>query len=163
FKLQNENMDDLNTEIAEQPTRGAPKGNSNARKHGLNTLKKAWSQLGSRVLDGHSQASVAIRKWRAELIADLGGADAISTQQLAIIDLAGKQKLLLDSIDTWLLSQPSLINHRKRSVIPVVQQRQQLADGLAKYLARLGLERRHKVKTLTEILSAESDNHNGKG
>jgi hypothetical protein len=69
---------------------------------------------------------VAIRKWRAELIADLGGADAASTQQLASVDLAGKQKILLDSIDIWLFTQPSLINSRKRSVIPVVQQRQAL-------------------------------------
>ena len=136
---------------------GAPKGNSNARKHGLNTLKKAWSQLSNRMLDGRSPAAVAIRKWRAELIADLGGADAVSTQQLAIIDLAGKQKLLLDSIDTWLFSQPSLINARKRSVIPVVLQRQQLADGLSKYLSQLGLERRHRVKTLTELLKEENE------
>ena len=142
---------------------GAPKGNANARKHGLSTLKKAWSQLGSRVLDGRSQASVAIRKWRAELIADLGGADAVSTQQLAIIDLAGKQKLLLDSIDTWLFSQPSLINARKRSVIPVVLQRQQLADGLSKYLAQLGLERRHRVKSLQDILTADNSNDDASG
>jgi hypothetical protein len=149
----------------ESENRGAPKGNSNARKHGLNSLKKAWSQLGNRALDGRSPAAIAIRRWRAELIADLGGADAISTQQLAIIDLAGKQKLLLDSIDTWLLSQPSLINHRKRSVIPVVQQGQALADALAKYLTQLGLERRHKVKTLQEILSTDhgDDTGNGKG
>jgi hypothetical protein len=51
----------------------APKGNSYARTHSLNTLKKAWSQLGNRALDGRSAASVAIRRWRAELIADLGG------------------------------------------------------------------------------------------
>jgi hypothetical protein len=132
---------------------GAPRGNINARKHGLNSLKKAWSQLGNRALDGRSQASVAIRKWRAELIADLGGDEAASTQQLAVIDLAGKQKLLLDSIDTWLLSQPSLINSRKRSLIPVVLQRQQLANALVDYLTKLGLERRHKVKTLHEILA----------
>ena len=104
---------------------------------------------------------MAIRKWRAELIADLGGDDAVSTQQLAIVDLAGKQKLLLDSIDTWLLSQPSLINKRKRMLLPVVQQRQALADALAKYLTQLGLERRHKVKSLTEILSADNAEDNG--
>ena len=140
-----------------------PKATPNARKYGLNTLKKAFPQLGNRALDGRSQASVAIRKWRAELIADLGGDDAVSTQQLAIVDLAGKQKLLLDSIDTWLLSQPSLINKRKRMLLPVVQQRQALADALAKYLSQLGLERRHKVKSLTEILAAESDSGDGKG
>jgi hypothetical protein len=26
------------------------------------------------------------------------------------VDLAGKQKILLDSIDTWLFIQPSLVN-----------------------------------------------------
>jgi hypothetical protein len=34
-----------------------------------------------------------------------------------------------------------------------VLQRQQLADGFARYMAQLGLERRHKVKTIGEILS----------
>lgn len=68
-----------------------------------------------------------------------------SAQQLAIVDLAGKQKILLDSIDTWLFTQPSLVNSRKRSIIPIVLQRQALADSLVRYLAQLGLERRHKV------------------
>ena len=134
-----------------------PKGNTNARKHGLNSLKRAWSQLGNRMIDGRSPAAIAIRKWRAELIADLGGNDAISTQQLAIIDLAGKQKLLLDSIDTWLLSQPSLINHRKRALFPVVRERQVLADSLAKYLGQLGLSRVRKVQSLNELLASEHD------
>jgi len=69
----------------------------------------------------------------------------MSAQQLAIVDLAGKQKILLDSIDTCLFTQPSLVNSRKRSIIPIVLQRQALADSLVRYLAQLGLERRHKV------------------
>ena len=83
--------------------------------------------------------------------------ESVSTQQLAIVDLCGKQKILLDSIDTWLLSQPSLINHRKRSLLPVVIQRQALADGLSRYLAQLGLERRHKTLSLHEILAKHDD------
>lgn len=142
---------------------GPPLGSKNAQTHGLNSLKKAWSQLGNRALDGRSTAAVAIRKWRGELIADLGGDEAVSTQQLAIIDLAGKQKLFLDSIDTWLLSQPSLINARKRSLIPVVLQRQAIADSLARYLSQLGLERRHKVRSLNELLAEPShEQPNGK-
>ena len=121
-------MDNENSEQDESLKRGAPKGNANARKHGLGSLKKAWSE------------------------------EAVSTQQLAIVDLCGKQKILLDSIDTWLLSQPSLINHRKRSLLPVVIQRQALADGLSRYLAQLGLERRHKVKSLHDILAANDHN-----
>lgn len=86
-----------------------------------------------------------------DLIADLGG--DVSTQEAAIIDLAVKSKLLLDSIDTWLLVQPSLVNARKRTLLPVVKERQALADGLARYLSQLGLERRQpKPETLDEIL-----------
>ncbi len=66
----------------------------------------------------------------------------MSTQELAIIDLAVKTKLLLDSVDAWLSRQPSLVNARKRPLLHIVLQRQQLADGLARYLGILGLKRR---------------------
>src|SRR5262245_25241547 len=141
----------------------APKGNQYRRTHGLHSLKKAWSQLGNRAIDGRSAAGVAIRKWRRDLIADLGGADAVSTQRLALVDLAVKSKILLDSIDAWLLSQPSLVNARTRSLIPVVPQRQTLSDGLARYLSQLGLERRHKVKTLNEILNGHDEQPDANG
>jgi hypothetical protein len=74
------------------------------------------------------------------LIADLGGEDNVSVQQSALIDLTVKSKLLLDSIDAWLLTQPTLINKRKKALLPVVLQRQQLADGFARYLSQLGLD-----------------------
>ena len=56
----------------------------------------------------------------------------------------------------WLLQQPSLIDKRKRPVLPAVRERQSLADALARYLAMLGLGRQRKVKTLRELLT-ESD------
>lgn len=98
---------------------------------------------------------MAIHRWRAELIDDLGGEDNIRTQQLAIIDLADKQKLLLDSIDTWLFSQPSLIDKLKRALLPVVRERESLVDGLAALMSQLGLERRRKVKSLNELLTQQ--------
>jgi hypothetical protein len=90
------------------------------------------------------------------LVDDLGGVDNVSTQQEALIDLAVKSKLLLDSIDAWLLTQKTLINKRKKALLPVVLQRQTLADGLARYLAQLGLERKAKLMSLQDIL-AQSD------
>ena len=108
-------------------------------KHNLYTMKRAVNALGNRAIDGRTTTGKALVKWRADLIADLGG--DVSTQQEAVINLAVKSKLILDSIDTWLLQQSSLINTRKKSVLPVVMQRQQLADGLARYLAQLGLGR----------------------
>jgi hypothetical protein len=43
-------------------------------------------------------------------------------QQSAIIDLAVRQKFLLDNIDAWLLERPTLIVEHKRShaVLPVL-------------------------------------------
>jgi hypothetical protein len=76
-----------------------------------------------------------------------------------------KSKLLLDAIDAWLLTQPTQINKRKRALLPVILQRQTLADGFTRYLSQLGLERRIKTKTLNDILNEDTepeDNH-GKG
>jgi len=117
-------------------------------KHGLYTLKRTLLEA----IDGRSSIGRALTRWRESLIKDLGGKDAISTQQEALVDLAVKTKLLLDSIDRWLFSQRSLVNARKRALIPVVRERQILADGLARYLTLLGLQKRQKTVTLQEWL-----------
>ena len=74
-----------------------------------------------------------------------------------MIELCVRSKLMVDTIDSWILSQDSLVNKSKRAVIPVVVQRQQLADGLARYLSMLGLERKVKTKTLDEILDESEE------
>jgi hypothetical protein len=107
------------------------------------TLKAAVKALGGRrLVDLRTSVGKALAAWRADLVADLGGAETLSTQQAAIVDLAVRTKLLLDSLDAWLLKQKTLVNARKRSVYPVLLQRTQLADALARYLTQLGLERR---------------------
>ncbi len=139
--------------MAVKQARGAQRGNENASKHSLTTLKQAVKQLGGRVIDRRTRLGKALAKWRTDLIQDLGGRDAISTQQEALVDLAVKSKLILDSIDCWLLRQPSLVNACKRSLLPAVRERQQLADGLARYLTQLGLERKSKIQTLDDVLA----------
>src|SRR5262245_47301918 len=125
---------------------GAPlkqKPSREYRKHGLTILKRAVNSLGNRVIDKRTVTGRALAKWRKDLIADLGG--DVSTQQSAIVDLAVKSKVLLDSIDVWLFTQDSLVNKRKKSLISVVKERQSIADGLAKYLQLLGLNRVQKL------------------
>ena len=107
-------------------------------------MKRAVRELGDRALDGRTSIAKALAEWKAELIDDLGGRQAISTQQIAIIDLAVKTKLMLDSVDAWLLTRPSIVDKRRRAVLPIVRERQQLADALSRYLQVLGLERRSK-------------------
>jgi hypothetical protein len=119
----------------------------------LNNLKRAVQQLGEHTIDGRTSIGKALARWRTDLINDLGG--QVSTQELAVIDLAVKTKLLLDSADAWLLSQPSLVNARQRRLVAAVLQRQRLADALARYLALLGLKRRQApAPSLDAYLSA---------
>jgi hypothetical protein len=63
----------------------------------------------------------------------------------------------LDSIDVWLLQQPTLIIKRKKAIIPPVQQRQALADALARYMSMLGLARKSKLTSLADILAQDDD------
>jgi hypothetical protein len=134
------------------------KSRSGGPSHGLYALNHTVNTIGNRAIDMRTITGRALAQWRKDLMQDLGGAEHVSTQQSAIVDLAVKSKLLLDSIDTWLLTQPSLINKKKKALIPVVQQRQALADGLAKYLSQLGLKRIAHKQTLEDVLrEAEAD------
>ncbi len=129
-------------------------------KHGLTTLKRAVRDLGGRVIDKRTALGRALAGWRAALVRDLGGIEGLSTQQLALIDLAIRTKLMLDSIDAWLLAQPTLINRRKRSLLPVVRERLQLADALARYLTQLGLDRQvHDWTPSLKSISQRYGNH----
>ena len=119
-------------------------------------MKRAIAKLGARAIPGNTKLGYALKAWRKELIDDLGGEDNVSVQQRAIVELASTTKLMISSIDAWIMSQPSLIT-RSRALMPVILQRQQLANSLVSMLVQLGLERRHKVKTLSEILAQADD------
>src|SRR5437867_909025 len=115
---------------------------------GVYTLKRAVQVLGSRALPPKSTAlGRALHEWRDSLLADLGGEDVVSTQQLALVDLAVRSKLLVDSVDAYVLSMPSPVNRRSRALYRVVRERQALVGQLQSILRDLGLERRQKPVT----------------
>jgi hypothetical protein len=121
-------------------------------RHGLNALKARVKVRGLQAIDRRSAAARALMRWRNDLVRDLGGEHQISAQQRALVDLASRSKLYLDSVDAFLMTQPSLVNARRRSVIPVLRERQALADSLARVLQALGLERRKgKPKEVLEL------------
>ena len=137
-------------------------GNTNAEKHGLPRLKQAVNTLGARVIDRRTATGKALVAWRCELLTDLGGIETISTQELALVDEAVKTKLILDSVDAWLLSQPTMINKRTRSVLPAVRDRQALVSTLRGLLGDLGLKRRSKAMlSLGEYLATRGGNGAG--
>jgi hypothetical protein len=124
-------------------------------KHCLNTLKQSVKTLGKRALDQPTTVAKSLMQWRAELIRDLAGPETVSKQQAVVIELAVKTHLLSQSIDNWLLQQKSLVNVRKKSVLPVVRERQQLADSLARLLGQLGFDRKAKPLPRLEEYVAE--------
>ena len=116
------------------------------QRHGLHALQNALKAVGQEEgwLESLGEVGEALKAWEADLVADLGGEEAVSAQERAVVELAVKTHLLLESVDRWLLEQPSLVNKSRRQLFPVVLQRQQLADALARYMTALGLKRRSK-------------------
>ena len=122
------------------------------QKHGLTRAKQAVRDFGTRTIDRRTKAGRALLAWREQLIDDLGGIEQVSAQQLTVLELAARTKILLDGIDAWLFEQPSLVNKRERKLFTVVKERQQLADSLARYMGQLGLERRGKIYDLNDYV-----------
>ncbi len=130
------------------------------QRHGLNVLKGALKNCSGQEgwLEGLGDVGETLKAWRMALVEDLGGEDHISAMERSIVELATKTQLLLSSIDKFLLEQPSLVNKRRRQLFPVVLQRQQLADGLARYMRQLGLKRRPKpAPSLSDYLASRSE------
>ncbi|MEE8493146.1 MAG: hypothetical protein V3S25_03800, partial [Nitrospirales bacterium] len=130
------------------------------QRHGLNVLKGALKNCSGQEgwLEDLGDVGEALKAWRMALVEDLGGEDHISAMERSIVELATKTQLLLSSIDKFLLEQPSLVNKRRRQLFPVVLQRQQLADALARYISQLGLKRRPKpALTIRDYMAARQD------
>ena len=116
------------------------------------------------MLDRRTTIGKALAGWRSELLADLGDIESVSTQELALVEEAVKTKLILDSVDAWLLTQPTLINKRNRSVLPAVRDRQALVSTLRGLLGDLGLKRRGKaMPSLGEYLAGKGNGSNASG
>ncbi len=125
-------------------------------RHGLNRAMVHIKLRGLQGIDRRTSAARGLLQWRAQLIVDLGGVENISSQKAALVDLAARTKALLDHADSWLLGQGSIINKRKKSLLPVVMQRQTLCDSLARLLAQLGLERQAKpIPALKDYIEAK--------
>jgi hypothetical protein len=118
---------------------GRRAGAGRPREHGLPQLRKTLRTLTTNRLDGRTSLAVAVKAWKSDVRNDLGG--DLSRAEETLLELAAQTWVQVSSLDAWLAVQPSLILARKRTVIPVMLQRMQLADSLARHLERLGLKR----------------------
>ena len=116
--------------------------------HGIRTavmVKGCWK------IDHRSLAAKALFRWKKQLVNALGGELEVSPQRMALVDMAVRTRLFVESLDAFLLGQKSLLNAKEKSVIPVLLQRQSMVDSLTKILKTLGLNRQHgKVLSLKE-------------
>ena len=104
-----------------------------------------------------SPVGTVLAERRAALVADLGGPEACSTAQLAMVDLVVASWAQIDSVTGYLLTLPSLVDRRHRRVWQVVRDRAALVSQLQSLLRDLGLERRTKpVETLASFIAARS-------
>ncbi len=108
---------------------------------GLNALKARVTLRGFQAIDRRSAPARATLAFKRELISALGGEADLSPQRRRLIDMAARAALLLDPVDAWLFEQRSLVNARAKALLPVLVQRQALADHLARLLDKLGLDR----------------------
>jgi hypothetical protein len=138
-------------------------GQETLKRHRLNATMARIKVRGLSVIDKRSLAARAMLEWKAQLIEDLGGEEAISAQERALVELATRSRLIVEHLDAFLLSQKSLIDRRKRSVYPVVQARNSAANALVNHLCALGLGKREKpVKSLAEYIAereSKGDEH----
>lgn len=120
-------------------------------RHGLNRAMVRVKLAGMDAIDRRTAPARALLQWREQLITDLGGLEHLSAQKLGLVELACRTKAIVDAADSWLLSQPSIVNKKRRALLPIVMQRQTLCDSLARLLGQLGLSRVPKpVKSLAE-------------
>lgn len=79
---------------------------------------------------------------RAELVADKGGLESVTTAERLLIDLAVGAAVKHQAVSAYLSTLPSLVDKRRRRVWQVVRDSTTLAGHLQGLLRDLGLERR---------------------
>src|SRR5262249_4819497 len=110
-------------------------------RHGLTAPMVRVKLAGFSAIDRRTVAARDTLAFKRELTAALGGEADLPPQRQKLIDMAARAALLLDHVDAWLFQQRSLVNARAKTLLPVLVQRQALADHLTRLLDKLGLDR----------------------
>jgi hypothetical protein len=80
----------------------------------------------------------------------------LSEFQLDLIDKYIKQELLINGIDAWIFTQTRFVNLRKKSLYPILVERNKLIETSMKLAHSLGLKRESKpIPSLQEYLAAK--------
>lgn len=130
---------------------GRRPGAGRKTEHGYRKMRATLTALTTRRLDGRSAVAVAVRKWKGQVAADLGG--ALSEAQETILEGAAQKLIIRDSLADYIARQASLVT-KKRVVIAVVGTYLTAADSLSRDLERLGLSRVERDANVVAELAA---------
>src|SRR5712692_9927201 len=103
-------------------------------RHGLTPAMVRVRLRGFKAIDRRTAGARAAMAFRSELVTALGGEADLSPQKRRLIEMTARAALLLDHVDSWLAGQTSLVNRKTKSLLPVLTQRQAIADHLARLL-----------------------------
>jgi hypothetical protein len=162
------NVDDVPANEREQVRESARDRKQRQRRReylrsGQHIVAKAMPYLQARVNDPEvpddrlAPLEVAVRRWKADLIADLGGKANVSTAMEITIEQAADAWITWSSLSAYkntLAGVGGIVNRRHRRAYGIVQDCERASIALNKLLTTIGLERRAKrVPTLQEYVA----------
>jgi hypothetical protein len=100
---------------------------------------------GLAVVNRRTKAARDVVKWRAELVAELGGEPGMTAARLTRIETLVRTKLLLEHLDAQLLEYATLFSRKRGTLRPQVKailtERNRMAEALERGLAALAASR----------------------
>jgi hypothetical protein len=125
-----------------------------AKRPDMHGIRTAVMVQGCWKIDRRSIGAQHLFRWKRQLVDALGGEAEISPQRMCLVDMCVRTRLYVEALDRYLLGEKSLIDKKARSTLPILLQRQSMADSLTKTLKILGLNRQHgKILSLKEYWS----------
>ena len=128
-----------------RPSVPAPRGNDRRPRTGLLALKAKVMLRGLAVVNRRTKAARDVVRWRAELVAELGGEPGMTAARLTRIETLVRTKLLLGHLDAQLLEYDTLFSRKRGTLRPQVKailtERNRMAESLERGLAALGASR----------------------
>lgn len=82
-----------------------------------------------------------LQEWVDGVIDSFGGETRITPQKKSAIILAAKSLLIVECVDRYLFSLPSIINRSRREVFSIVLQRKELVSAFGRQLADIGMNK----------------------
>jgi hypothetical protein len=140
-------------QIEEKRKPGAPAGNENPKKANVTKLKAALKAVPLTAIDRRTTLGAEVFRRREQILSDKGGAENVSELMLDLIDRYLRSTILLESIDSFLFQQTTLVNRKKKSLLPLVQQRTQLVDSSLRLAQAIGLERVKPKRRFSEYVA----------